>query len=60
VKKVSSKVNEDIVKCLAFEQILKNALFGLPMGDGKGGSDLDPQGKSDGEFTRSILCSIYD
>ena len=41
-----------ILKFLAFEQVFKNALTGLPMGGGKGGSDFDPKGKSDGEVMR--------
>lgn len=40
-------VNQSIMKFLAFEQIFKNALTGLPIGGGKGGSDFDPKGKSD-------------
>ncbi len=39
-----------IVKFLGFEQIFKNSLTGLPIGGGKGGSDFDPRGKSDGEI----------
>ena len=42
-------VNLSILKFLAFEQSFKNALTTLPMGGGKGGSDFDPKGKSDGE-----------
>lgn len=45
-------VNLSIVKFLGFEQIFKNALTGLPMGGGKGGSDFDPKGKSDNEIMR--------
>ena len=45
-------VNASILKFLAFEQIFKNALTGLPMGGGKGGSDFDPKGKSDTEIMR--------
>ena len=41
-------VNESIMKFLGFEQTFKNSLTGLPMGGGKGGSDFDPKGKSDG------------
>lgn len=41
-----------ILKFLAFEQTFKNALTGLPMGGGKGGSDFNPKGKSDGEVMR--------
>ena len=45
-------VNLSILKFLGFEQIFKNSLTGLPMGGGKGGSDFDPVGKSDGEVMR--------
>ncbi len=45
-------VNTSIIKFLGFEQIFKNSLTGLPMGGGKGGSDFDPKGKSDGEVMR--------
>ena len=45
-------VYEGIIKFLGFEQIFKNALTGLPIGGGKGGSDFDPKGKSDGEVMR--------
>lgn len=45
-------VNQSIMKFLAFEQIFKNALTGLPIGGGKGGSDFDPKGKSDMEIMR--------
>jgi len=45
-------VNASILKFLAFEQIFKNALTGLPIGGGKGGSDFDPKGKSDAEIMR--------
>ena len=54
-------VNLSILKFLAFEQIFKNALTGLPMGGGKGGSDFDPKGKSDGEimrFTQSFMQEL--
>ena len=50
-------VNEGILKFLAFEQILKNALTGLPLGGAKGGSDFDPKGKSDFEVMR--FCSAF-
>ena len=43
-------VNLSIIKFLGFEQVYKNSLTGLPMGGGKGGSDFDPHGKSDGEI----------
>ncbi|GIS44262.1 MAG: hypothetical protein Ct9H90mP16_13320 [Candidatus Poseidoniales archaeon] len=52
-------VNESILKFLAFEQIFKNSLTTLPMGGGKGGSDFDPKGKSEGEVMR-FLSSVYD
>ena len=51
-----------IVKFLGFEQIFKNALTGLPIGGGKGGSDFDPKGKSDGEvmrFCQSFMTELY-
>lgn len=50
-------VNVGIIKFLGFEQILKNSLTGLPIGGGKGGSDFDPKGKSDGEIMR--FCQSY-
>ncbi len=50
-------VNLSIVKFLGFEQIFKNALTTLPMGGGKGGSDFDPKGKSDGEIMR--FCQSF-
>lgn len=45
-------VNLSILKFLGFEQIFKNSLTTLPMGGGKGGSDFDPKGKSNGEIMR--------
>ncbi|MDY0210845.1 MAG: NADP-specific glutamate dehydrogenase [Acholeplasma sp.] len=45
-------VNESTMKFLGFEQTFKNALTGLPLGGGKGGSDFNPTGKSDGEIMR--------
>ena len=45
-------VSVSVLKFLGFEQIFKNALTGLPMGGGKGGSDFDPKGKSDAEIRR--------
>ncbi len=51
-----------IIKFLGFEQIFKNALTGLPIGGGKGGSDFDPHGKSDGEvmrFCQSFMTELY-
>lgn len=50
-------VNMSIIKFLAFEQIFKNALTGLPLGGGKGGSDFNPKGKSDGEIMR--FCQSF-
>ena len=50
-------VNLGILKFLAFEQVFKNALTTLPMGGGKGGSDFDPKGKSDGEVMR--FCQAF-
>ncbi len=50
-------VNASIIKFLGFEQIFKNSLTGLPMGGGKGGSDFDPKGKSDGEIMR--FCQSF-
>ena len=46
-----------IIKFLGFEQIFKNSLTGLPIGGGKGGSDFDPKGKSDGEIMR--FCQSF-
>ena len=46
-----------IIKFLGFEQIFKNSLTSLPMGGGKGGSDFDPQGKSDAEVMR--FCQSF-
>jgi glutamate dehydrogenase (NADP+) len=51
-----------IVKFLGFEQIFKNALTGLPIGGGKGGSDFDPKGKSDDEvmrFCQSFMTELH-
>ncbi len=50
-------VNLSIIKFLGFEQIFKNSLTTLPMGGGKGGSDFDPKGKSDGEVMR--FCQAF-
>ena len=46
-----------VIKFLGFEQIFKNSLTSLPMGGGKGGSDFDPQGKSDAEVMR--FCQSF-
>ena len=50
-------VTQSVLKFLGFEQIFKNALTGLPMGGGKGGSDFDPKGKSDAEVMR--FCQAF-
>jgi glutamate dehydrogenase (NADP+) len=50
-------VNRSILKFLAFEQTFKNALTGIPMGGGKGGSDFDPKGKSDNEVMK--FCQAF-
>jgi len=50
-------VNQSILKFLAFEQVFKNSLTGLPMGGGKGGSDFNPKGKTDGEVMR--FCQAF-
>lgn len=50
-------VNLGIIKFLGFEQIFKNALTGLPIGGGKGGSDFNPRGRSDREIMR--FCQSY-
>ncbi|HER44152.1 MAG TPA: NADP-specific glutamate dehydrogenase [Candidatus Eisenbacteria bacterium] len=55
-------VNLGLLKFLAFEQVFKNALTTLPMGGGKGGSDFDPKGKSDGEvmrFCQSFMTELF-
>lgn len=55
-------VNLSVLKFLAFEQVFKNSLTGLPMGGGKGGSDFDPKGKSDQEvmkFCQSFMTELY-
>jgi len=55
-------VNLGILKFLAFEQVFKNSLTTLPMGGGKGGSDFDPHGRSDGEvmrFCQSFMTELY-
>lgn len=50
-------VNSSVLKFLAFEQIFKNALTGIPMGGGKGGSDFDPKGKSENEIMK--FCQAF-
>ena len=55
-------VNISVIKFLGFEQILKNSLTGLPIGGGKGGSDFNPRGKSDGEimrFCQSFMTELW-
>jgi glutamate dehydrogenase (NADP+) len=53
----ASHVNLSVMKFLGFEQTFKNSLTSLPMGGGKGGSDFDPNGKSDGEIMR--FCQAF-
>lgn len=51
-----------VIKFLGFEQIFKNSLTGTPIGGGKGGSDFDPKGRSDGEvmrFCQSFMTELY-
>jgi glutamate dehydrogenase (NADP+) len=58
----SPEVGLDVLKFLGFEQVLKNSLTTLPMGGGKGGSDFDGHGKSDGEimrFCQSFITELY-
>ncbi len=55
-------VSASIIKFLAFEQVFKNSLTGLPMGGGKGGADFDPKGKSDIEvmrFCQSFMTELF-
>ncbi|MEG0641496.1 MAG: NADP-specific glutamate dehydrogenase [Clostridium sp.] len=55
-------VTQSVLKFLGFEQIFKNSLTGLPIGGGKGGSDFDPRGKSNGEirrFCESFMTELY-
>ena len=55
-------VNLGVIKFLGFEQIFKNSLTGLPIGGGKGGSDFDPKGRSDGEvmrFCQSFMTELW-
>ncbi|HCR97541.1 MAG: NADP-specific glutamate dehydrogenase [Halomonas sp.] len=55
-------VTAGTIKFLGFEQIFKNALTGLPIGGGKGGSDFDPKGKSDNEimrFCQAFMSELY-
>ncbi len=55
-------VRLDVIKFLAFEQIFKNSLTGLSIGGGKGGSDFNPKGKSDGEimrFCQAFMSELY-
>ena len=50
-------VNQGVLKCLAFEQVFKNSLTGLPMGGGKGGSNFNPKGRTDREVMR--FCQAF-
>ena len=55
-------VSLSVLKFLAFEQVFKNSLTGLPMGGGKGGADFDPKGKSDNEvmrFCQSFMTELF-
>jgi glutamate dehydrogenase (NADP+) len=55
-------VNLGIIKFLGFEQVFKNALTTTPIGGGKGGSDVDPKGKSDAEvmkFCQSFMSELF-
>ena len=55
-------VNQSVLKFLAFEQVFKNSLTGLPLGGGKGGSDFDPKGKSEAEvrrFCQSFMMELW-
>ncbi|WP_421193434.1 NADP-specific glutamate dehydrogenase [Aeromonas enteropelogenes] len=55
-------VDLSVLKFLAFEQTFKNALTTLPMGGGKGGSDFDPKGKSEGEvmrFCQALMLELH-
>ena len=55
-------VYQSVMKFLGFEQTFKNSLTGLPIGGGKGGSDFNPQGKSDNEimrFSQSFMSELY-
>lgn len=55
-------VNQSVMKFLAFEQVFKNSLTGLPMGGGKGGSDFNPKGRSDAEvmrFCQSFMLGLW-
>lgn len=57
-----ASVTQSILKFLGFEQIFKNALTGLPLGGGKGGSDFSARGRSDGEimnFCQSFMSELY-
>ena len=58
----ASHVNLSVMKFLGFEQTFKNSLTSLPMGGGKGGSDFDPNGKSDAEimrFCQAFMTELY-
>ncbi|TDS12905.1 NADP-specific glutamate dehydrogenase [Sphingobacterium paludis] len=58
----SPTVNLSILKFLAFEQVFKNSLTGIPLGGGKGGADFDPKGKSDNEimrFCQSFMTELF-
>ena len=50
-------VNQSVLKFLAFEQVFKNSLTGLPLGGGKGGANFDPKGRTDREVMR--FCQAF-
>jgi glutamate dehydrogenase (NADP+) len=57
-----SSVNQSVLKFMAFEQVFKNSLTGLPMGGGKGGANFDPKGRSDREvmrFCQSFMTELH-
>jgi len=57
-----NSVNLSVIKFLGFEQTFKNALTGMPIGGGKGGSDFDPKGHTDNEvmrFCQSVMTALY-
>ncbi len=58
--RLDASVSEDILKFLGFEQIFKNALTGLPLGAGKGGSDFNPKGRSDNEIRRFCVAFMTE
>jgi len=60
--RLDPSVTSSVIKFLGFEQVFKNSLTGLMMGGGKGGSDFDPKGRSDGEvmrFCQSFMTELF-